>query len=455
MYEVKTCSSCNIEKELNNINFESRKNTKDGFRSQCRDCRNIIKREKYTENKSTNSNRWTEQEKDILMKYYPYIGAKEIRDKFLPNRTPEQIMDHAIKRLKLKKDSSFHSGWSQEQIDYLNNTYTSSNISIEEIAKNISKSTSTVTAMANSMGLYRDIVSIWSEEEKQVAIQQYPFMQTNELQVKFLKDKTVAQITKFANENGIFKTSEFKYEIRRKVGIDNLKFIPNQSGENSPLWKERFETRCSHCNSVIKKTESKLQKSEKSFCNYECMGNWMSENLLGENNPNFGNGQAWTDEMRRENAKRSVKRLIESDFKFYRTEPEKIIDDLLDKLNINYESEYDCKYYLIDNYLIDYNLMIEVQGNFFHCNPTMNLENGRKTKIIGKDKAKHTYVSKYYDIEILYLWEKDIKENVELCKELILNYINNNGKLNNYHSYNYYLLDGELKLFDDLYEFVY
>jgi hypothetical protein len=33
---------------------------------------------------------------------------------------------------------------------------------------------------------------------------------------------------------------------------------------------------------------------------------------------------------------------------------------------------------LSDFYLNNLNLMIEVQGNFFHCNPTMKLENSRK-----------------------------------------------------------------------------
>lgn len=100
--------------------------------------------------------------------------------------------------------------------------------------------------------------------------------------------------------------------------------------------------------------------------------------------------------------------------------------------------------------------MIEVQGNFFHCNPVMNLQNSRKTKIITKDKSKNTYIKKYYGIDILYLWEKDIIENPDLCKKLITEYVNNGGILDNYHSFNYILdKNGDLELLEELYEIGY
>jgi hypothetical protein len=155
--------------------------------------------------------------------------------------------------------------------------------------------------------------------------------------------------------------------------------------------------------------------------------------------------------MRLKAAENAVIRLKKLNFSRKPTKPQLIINNLLDDMGINNEKEYDCKYYLVDNYLIDYDLMIEVMGNFFHCSPVMNLENSRKVKIIGKDKAKHTYIKRYKNIEILYLWEKDINENIDLCKTLIEEYIKNNGVLENYHSYNYYLENGELKLIDNLY----
>jgi hypothetical protein len=391
---------------------------------------------------------WTQEEKELLIKHYPFLSAKEINIQYIPNRTPEQITDYAKKKLKINKDASYHKGWNQEQLEFLKENYIKYHISVEEISKTIGKSCATITAMANSLNLFRE--NLFNEEEIQIIKEHYPLMKTDELQQMYLNDKTITQIIKFANDNGIFKTSEVVYDIRKENGINNLKFIPDQSGANSPRWKVRFEVNCAFCNSIIEKTDSKLQKSENNFCNYECMGNWMSDNLIGESNPNYNNGSAWTEEMRKKSSERSVKRLVESDFKFSKTKPEKTVDTLLDKVNIKYECEYDCKYYLIDRYLYDFNLMIEVQGNFFHCNPTMNLENNRKEKIIRKDKSKNTYIKKYKNINILYLWEKDINDNPELCEKLINLYVDANGILENYHSFNYEnTLDG-IKLKNDL-----
>jgi hypothetical protein len=92
-------------------------------------------------------------------------------------------------------------------------------------------------------------------------------------------------------------------------------------------------------------------------------------------------------------------------------------------------------------------------GDFWHCNPIKyNKTNMRdiQKKRIPKDKAKHTYLKNNYNIEVLYLWEDDIYNNFDVCKCLINKYINNNGVLENYHSFNYYLKDNDLILIDNI-----
>ena len=69
-----------------------------------------------------------------------------------------------------------------------------------------------------------------------------------------------------------------------------------------------------------------------------------------------------------------------------------------------------------------------------------------------KDKRKHSYIKNNYNIEVLYLWETDVNENIELCKKLIELYIRNNGKLKNYHSFNYVLNDNnEIEIIKEKY----
>ena len=122
-------------------------------------------------------------------------------------------------------------------------------------------------------------------------------------------------------------------------------------------------------------------------------------------------------------------------------------------MGILYTNEKGFKYYAVDNYLDEHNLIIEVMGDFWHCHPLKyNNENMRDIhkKRIPKDKAKHAYFKNNYNIEILYLWEDDIYNNLDVCNALINKYINNNGILDNYHSFNYRLQNNELILNDKI-----
>ena len=112
----------------------------------------------------------------------------------------------------------------------------------------------------------------------------------------------------------------------------------------------------------------------------------------------------------------------------------------------------DFQFFSVDNYLVDYNLIIEVQGDYWHTNPlkfTSNITNSQYDRI-GRDKAKHSYIKNHYDIECLYLWESDILKNQKLCSMLVVKYINNNGILDDYNSFNYSIVDGELALNDNI-----
>ena len=124
------------------------------------------------------------------------------------------------------------------------------------------------------------------------------------------------------------------------------------------------------------------------------------------------------------------------------TKPQIIVNEMLDELGIEYENEYQCKYYAIDNYLTNYNLMIEVNGDYWHSSPIKyqyHQLNKMQIENIRKDKSKHTYIKRYRGIEVLYLWETDILNNPNLCKKLIMEYIQKNGVLDNYHSFNFCL----------------
>lgn len=213
----------------------------------------------------------------------------------------------------------------------------------------------------------------------------------------------------------------------------------NLIGENSPTY-EGVTANCSYCGELlhIKKYRKKIQKNF--FCNRQCQTKYFQ---ISANR---------TSKQRLADKKLARRSILNNQQTL--TKPHILVNNILDKLNINYRIEELVKYFKIDTYLIDYNLGIEVNGDFWHCSPIRyknKISYNRQLKGISRDKAKHTYVKKKYNYEILYIWESDIEKYSDVCENLIIEYIKRNGVLDNYHSFNYYLDEfGILKLKDNL-----
>ena len=228
--------------------------------------------------------------------------------------------------------------------------------------------------------------------------------------------------------------------------------ITPHGNENS--FYNRITTNCTNCGKEINIIPSEYNTTNHfgdnhNFCSQECYWEYRKKYYVGEKS-----GRAGTTLSEEQIGKMSAG-LMEwyKNDKRLNSKIQLKINGILDKNNIKYDREYLVKYYSIDNYLTDVGLMIEVMGDYWHGSPlkynakTSNL-NKTQQKDIKYDKQKHTYIKRYYDVEILYLWERDIDENLELCEKLILEYINNNGVLKNYHSFNYHIENDRLKLND-------
>lgn len=60
------------------------------------------------------------------------------------------------------------------------------------------------------------------------------------------------------------------------------------SGENSPIWEgRRIVVECDQCGSETEKHAVNYEKNENAFCDPQCHGEWISENNVGKNNPQF------------------------------------------------------------------------------------------------------------------------------------------------------------------------
>ena len=226
-------------------------------------------------------------------------------------------------------------------------------------------------------------------------------------------------------------------------------------GNEHPSYN-RIATNCTNCGKEIEVIPSKYNGKNQfgdshNFCSQECYWEYRTKYYIGDKSTRIG---STVSEEQLEKMMTGLAEWCKND-KRLNSSIQLKINSILDKNNIKYEREYLVKYYSVDNYLIDLNLMIEVMGDYWHGSPlkfndkTTGL-NKTQQKDIQYDKQKHTYVKRYRGIEILYLWEEDINKNIELCEKLILEYIKNNGTLENYHSFNYYIDNGKLILNNEI-----
>ena len=213
----------------------------------------------------------------------------------------------------------------------------------------------------------------------------------------------------------------------------------------------RVKFNCEYCGRKSTDKATHYNKVNHHFCSKECSNKYRSVNYSGENHPMYG--------VKFDNERIQSMRKIgaESVQKISRTltKPHRTINKLLDDNNISYINEKVLDFYSIDICLSD-NLMIEIMGDYWHSNPLASCNKDKELKYaqkvnLPKDKAKHTYIKKYYNFELLYLWESDIEKDETLCLKLIQKYINNNGILQDYNSFNYYINDkNELCLKDNI-----
>lgn len=87
----------------------------------------------------------------------------------------------------------------------------------------------------------------------------------------------------------------------------------------------------------------------------------------------------------------------------------KILYSILDDLDIKYVPEYKIGFYHFDCFLVDYNILIECNGDYFHNTPVR----------IKNDKCKTTYINRYFpQLNIKTIWEHEF-----LCKDKVIQYI--------------------------------
>jgi hypothetical protein len=224
-------------------------------------------------------------------------------------------------------------------------------------------------------------------------------------------------------------------------------------GSSSPSYTS-IATYCTNCNKEIHIPQNKVGNKntfgdEHHFCSQNCYYDFRKKYYVKDKNIHYG--KVLTKKEKEFLKKIAIKALTNGN---KITKPHKKINDLLDKLKVSYINEKNIKYYCWDIFLDKYNLYVEIMGDYFHSNPNIYLDSKKldsiQRKDLKRDKSKRTYLKKYLNKETLYLWESDINNNIELCEKIIMSFIKNNGILENYNSFNYYLDNNNLRLMDEI-----
>ncbi len=235
------------------------------------------------------------------------------------------------------------------------------------------------------------------------------------------------------------------FECRNK----GFKIFGSHANERNSQYNSEW-TKCSMCGKKILLPKYKREQKNRfgdnhTFCSQKCYWNFRSKYYVKDKNMNYGIkfDEERLEEMRKQTSKLHSEHLYSQT----QTKIQKIIVDLLINNGINYQEEYFLGEQSLDIYLSDYNLGIEINGDYWHTNPIKYKSDDKLSKQQLKqftyDLKKYNYSLEHFPI--LYLWENDIKNNLKLCELLIMLFIKE-GQLKDYNSFNYTLDEDKIKL---------
>jgi len=242
-----------------------------------------------------------------------------------------------------------------------------------------------------------------------------------------------------------FGCQEHHYEYRKE-------FPKIYYNDNPPIKKTKKTYSCFNCDKEFSKLESQMKDKKNIFCSKSCRHEHDSKSFKGSNNPNFQEkgkiikclncnkdviiygkrketfrycsiecrNKHWSKVVYRTEAKQ--KQLKKNGVNSMRkqknkmTKPEQIVFDFLNNKNINFISQYSMyNKFIVDFYIPLSNIIIEVQGDYWHGNPLKYANNklsDMQIKQKQKDTLKYNYLTEQ-GFEVHMIWEDDIYKKLD------------------------------------------
>ncbi len=121
-------------------------------------------------------------------------------------------------------------------------------------------------------------------------------------------------------------------------------------------------------------------------------------------------------EERDKQSERLIARLIKNNYRNKKTKLESRFETILESLNIKFKYQHQISSAIFDYLIIDKNVIIEVDGDFHHCNPNSIHKMPIypiQIKTVGNDIRKNLIVEDS-DFKLLRFWETDINKHPEV-----------------------------------------
>lgn len=254
-----------------------------------------------------------------------------------------------------------------------------------------------------------------------------------------------------------------KYFFRKRVYIKGEATLCTRKCRNEWLKqfnpnppKEKIKVNCNVCDKEILINEAKYKKQKYFLCSRECYKKHRSIRYKGENTYNYNSFSV--------KCKNCNKKLLATPYdiesrrflfcsqkcywnhrsKYYleyyylghfekqkiETKPERLVREWLDNNNIRYEQERPFIKYFIDFYLIDYDVGLEVYGDYWHVNPKIygnspNLKplTAQQIGVREYDNFRNSQIRQHFPLYII--WESEIYEDIDFYMDRIMSKITN------------------------------
>ncbi len=309
------------------------------------------------------NNNVTEQDCEYIKKYYEQKTVKELATDL--NKGVGTIYK-TIQKLGLIYENRDGKVWTDDEIEFLKNNYLT--MTYVEIASHLKRSLRSVHGKAHLLKLQKGVsTKNWTKEE-----------------IQFLRE----------NANSMGYDEIAKHINRSPSAIYNkvyeLQLIEDDNKNCRKLKKEQVLFIINNCD---KMTDSQLAKK-------------------------FGASEKAVSEVRKKHGIKKTGKEISGP-----TYIEIFVKNILDENGIEYIFNEKLGNYVPDFQIKNTKIIIEVQGDYYHCNPYVYTD-GPKDDVQIKHVIKDYYKKCYFlsrGYTLLYIWEKDINENPEKIKETILN----------------------------------